>query len=147
MVPVWNYIIEYTLHSLIIVVHIVALIFLGRSRCSNRYKNQMIIITCLCICELTGAAFFISYRIFECFISLLVANIILCFTLVFAVSIYYFIMVLLTLDRFLVFYLKFLFFSIQDIETDPCYCFSIFFDFHCVGYIDFNENNNVASSS
>ena len=35
------------------------------------------------------------------------ANIILCFTLVFAVSIYYFIMVLLTLDRFLVFYLKF----------------------------------------
>lgn len=107
MVPVWNYIIEYTLHSLIIVVHIVALIFLGRSRCSNRYKNQMIIINCLCICELTGTAFFISYRIFECFISLLLANIIPCFTLVFAVSIYYFIMVLLTLDRFLVFYLKF----------------------------------------
>lgn len=107
MAPVWNDIIQYTLHSLIIVVHIVALIFLGRSRYSNRYKNQMIIITCLCICELTGAAFFKSYGIFECFISLLVANIILCFTLVFAVSIYYFIMVLLTLDRFLVFYLKF----------------------------------------
>ena len=64
-------------------------------------------ITCLCICELTEAVLFISYRIFECFISLHVANIILCFTLVFAVSIYYFIMVLLTIDRFLVSYLKF----------------------------------------
>ena len=106
MVLECNYILDYTLHSCIIVIHIVTLIFLRRSRCSNRYKNQMIIITCLCICELTGAVLFINYRIFECFISLLVANIILCFALVFAVSIYYFIMVLLTRDRFLAFYLK-----------------------------------------
>ena len=107
MVLECNYILDYTLHSCIIVIHIVTLIFLRRSKCSNRYKNQMIIITCLCICELTGAVLFIIYRIFECFISLLVANIILCFTLVFAVSIYYFVMVLLTIDRFLVSYLKF----------------------------------------
>ena len=107
MVLECNYILDYTLHSCIIVIHIVTLIFLRRSRCSNRYKNQMIIITCLCICELSEAVLFISYHIFECFISLLVANIILCFTLVFAVSIYYFIMVLLTIDRFLVSYLKF----------------------------------------
>ena len=107
MVLECNYILDYTLHSCIIVIHIVTLIFLRRSRCSNRYKNQMIMITCLCICELTEAVLFISYRIFECFISLHVANIILCFTLVFAVSIYYFIMVLLTIDRFLVSYLKF----------------------------------------
>ena len=103
----WNYILEYTLHSCIIVIHIVALIFLRRSRYSNRYKNQMIIITSLCSCELAGAVLFISYRIFECYVSLLVANIILCFALVFAVSVYYFIMVLLTIDRFLVFFLKF----------------------------------------
>ena len=49
----------------------------------------------------------IDYRIFESSVSLFVANIILCFTLAFAVSIYYFIMVLLTIDRFLVFHLKF----------------------------------------
>ena len=49
----------------------------------------------------------IDYRIFESSVSLFVANIILYFTLAFAVSIYYFIMVLLTIDRFLVFHLKF----------------------------------------
>ena len=49
----------------------------------------------------------IDYRIFESSVSLFVANIILCFTLAFAVSIYYFIMVLLTINRFLVFHLKF----------------------------------------
>ena len=49
----------------------------------------------------------IDYRIFESSVSLFVANIILCFTLEFAVSIYYFIMVLLTIDRILVFHLKF----------------------------------------
>ena len=49
----------------------------------------------------------IDYRIFESSVSLFVANIILCFTLAFAVSIYYFIMVLLTIERFLVFHLKF----------------------------------------
>lgn len=49
----------------------------------------------------------IDYRIFESSVSIFVANIILCFTLEFAVSIYYFIMVLLTIDRILVFHLKF----------------------------------------
>ena len=54
-----------------------------------------------------GISISIDYRIFESSVSLFVANIILCFTLAFAVSIYYFIMVLLTIDRFLVFHLKF----------------------------------------
>ena len=55
----------------------------------------------------TGINVSIDYRIFESSVSLFVANIILYFTLAFAVSIYYFIMVLLTIDRFLVFHLKF----------------------------------------
>ena len=130
----WNYILEYTLHSCIMVIHIVALIFLRRSRCSNRYKNQRIIITSLCICELIGTVLFISYRIFECSVSLLVANITLCFALVFAVPIYYFIMVLLTI------------FAVQDLETHFCCYRSIPFDYYCFCCINFNVDNCVVAT-
>ena len=102
----WYYIVEYCFLPSIVVVHIAALVFLRRTKCSKRYKNQVIIITTLCIFELTGAALIISYDIFDYFVSSFVADIILCFIEIFIVFSYYFTMVLLTVDRFLVFYLN-----------------------------------------
>ena len=102
----WYNILEYVLLSGIVVIHIVALVLLRRSRYSIRYKNQVIIITALCMCELTGAILLIAADIFEYYVSLLVGNIIFCFTEIFILFNYYFIMVLLTVDRFLAFYLN-----------------------------------------
>ena len=102
----WYDILEYILLLGIVLIHVVALIFLRRSRYSIRYKNQVIIITALCICELTGAALLIAGDIFEYYVSILVGDIIFCFTEIFILFNYYFIMVLLTVDRFLAFYLN-----------------------------------------
>ena len=66
----------------------------------------MLIITSLSICELTGTVLGISYGLFTYFESLGLAEIILCFTEIFITFNFYFIMILLTIDRFLVFYLK-----------------------------------------
>lgn len=103
----WFLVVDHILLSCVIVIHIVALILLRRSKHSNKYKNQIIIITALCVCELTGATLLIGFSIFYYFVSSLVADIILCFKLIFILMNYYFVMVLLTLDRFLVFYLNF----------------------------------------
>ena len=102
----WYVIVDYALLLGIIVIHTVALVFLRRSRYSIRYKNQVIILTALCICELTGAALLIAVGVFEQYVSLLVADIIFCFTEIFTLFNYYFIMGLLTIDRFLAFYLN-----------------------------------------
>ena len=102
----WYVIVNYALLLGIIVIHTVALVFLRRSRYSIRYKNQVIILTALCICELTGAALLIAVGVFEQYVSLLVADIIFCFTEIFTLFNYYFIMGLLTIDRFLAFYLN-----------------------------------------
>ena len=102
----WYVIVDYALLLGIIVIHTVALVFLRRSRYSIRYKNQVIILTALCICELTGAALLIAVGVFEQYVSLLVADIIFCFTEIFTLFNYYFIMGLLTTDRFLAFYLN-----------------------------------------
>ena len=90
-----------------IVLHIAALDFMKRWRYNNRYKDQIVIMPSLCVCESIGAILFISYSIFKRFISLLVANINLCFALIFEVFNNYFIIALLTIDWFLVFYFKF----------------------------------------
>ena len=103
----WFFVVDHTLLSCVIVIHIVALILLRRSKHSKKYKNQIIIITALCVCELTGAVLLIGINICYYFVSSLVADIILCFKLIFILLNYYFVMVLLTLDRFLVFYLNF----------------------------------------
>ena len=100
----WYDILEYTLLPSIIVIHTVAFVFLKRT--SKRYKNQIIIITLLCIFELAGAVLLISYGIFDYFVSSFVADIILCFIEIFIMLNYYFMMLLLTIDRFLVFYLN-----------------------------------------
>ena len=102
----WWEIVNYTLSSCIIITHIVGLIFLKRSKYSSRHKNQVLIITSLSICELTGTVLGISYGLFTYFESLVLAEIILCFTEIFITFNFYFIMILLTIDRFLVFYLK-----------------------------------------
>lgn len=85
----WYNILEYVLLSGIVVIHIVALVLLRRSRYSIRYKNQVIIITALCMCELTGAILLIAADIFEYYVSLLVGNIIFCFTEIFILFNYY----------------------------------------------------------
>ena len=102
----WWEIVNYTLSSCIIIIHIVGLTFLKRSKYSSRHKNQVLIITSLSICELTGTVLGISYGLFTYFESLVLAEIILCFTEIFITFNFYFIMILLTIDRFLVFYLK-----------------------------------------
>ena len=102
----WCDILEYTLLPSIIVIHTVAFVFLKRTKYSKRYKNQIIIITFLCIFELAGAVLLISYGIFDYFVSSFVADIILCFIEIFIMLNYYFMMLLLTIDRFLVFYLN-----------------------------------------
>ena len=71
----WYDILEYTLLPSIIVIHTVAFVFLKRT--SKRYKNQIIIITLLCIFELAGAVLLISYGIFDYFVSSFVADIVL----------------------------------------------------------------------
>lgn len=102
----WWEIVNYTLSSCIIIIHIVGLIFLKRSKYSSRHKNQVLIITSLSLCELTGTVLGISYGLFTYFESIVMAEIILCFTEIFITFNFYFIMILLTIDRFLVFYLK-----------------------------------------
>ena len=103
--PQWA-IVDYALSSCVIIIHIVGLIFLKRSKHSNRHKNQMLIITSLSIYELTGAVLSISYRLFTYFDSLVMAEITLCFTGILIMFNFYFIMILLTVDRFLVFHLE-----------------------------------------
>lgn len=98
----WYDILEYTLLPSIIVVHIVAFAFLKITKYSKRY----IIITFLCIFELSGTVLIICYGIFNYFVSSFVADIILCIIEIFIMFNYYFMMLLLTMDRFLVFYLN-----------------------------------------
>ena len=102
----WYDILEYTLLPSIIVIHTVAFVFLKRSKHSKRYKNQIVIITFFCIFELAGAVLLISYGIFDYFVSSFVADIIVCLIEIFIMFNNYFMMLLLTMDRFLVFYLN-----------------------------------------
>ena len=102
----WYDILEYTLLRSIIVIHTVAFVFLKRTKYSKRYKNKIVIITFLCIFEQARAVLLISCGIFDYFVSSFVADIILCFTEIFIMFNYYFMMLLLTMDRFLVFYLN-----------------------------------------
>ena len=102
----WYDILNSTLLSCIIIIQIVALFLLKRSKYSSRYKNQVILIIALCIFELTGAALLICYNV--CYIlSPVLADIILCFTDIFIIFNFYFIMLMLIVDRFLAFFLNF----------------------------------------
>ena len=102
----WRDFVEYTLASIVIVINIVALVILNRSKDSIKNKNQRNIIMVLCLCELSGAAFSISFYILRYRISAIILGIIVCFTMIFNALNYYFVMFLLTLDRLFVFYLN-----------------------------------------
>ena len=102
----WFNIVDFSLLSAIVFIQIVALFFLLRSERKRGNRNQRTIITALCACELTGALFTITSYLFEFYVSLLATDIIFCFENIFTMLNYYFIMVLLTIDRLLVFYLN-----------------------------------------
>ena len=67
MVVDWYYIVDVSLLTIVVIVQIVALILLRRSKCNFRIKNQRNIITALCVCELSGAVFIIILHIIEYF--------------------------------------------------------------------------------
>ena len=103
----WYTLVNYTLRSANIVLQIVALFFLWRSRLNKRIKNQVIIITALCLCEMTGAVLGITCAIVDQYsVSRILSSICDSFGYIFFMINYYFIMTLLTIDRFLVFYLN-----------------------------------------
>ena len=102
----WFNIVDFSLLSAIVFIQIVALFFLLRSERKRGNRNQRAIITALCACELAGASFTITSYLFEFYVSLLATDIIFCFENIFTMLNYYFIMVLLTIDRLLVFYLN-----------------------------------------
>ena len=102
----WRDFVEYTLASIIIVINIVALVILNRSKDSIKNKNQRNIIIVLCLCELSGAAFSISFYMLRYRTSAIILGIIVCFTMIFNALNYYFVMSFLTLDRLFVFYLN-----------------------------------------
>ena len=102
----WFNIVDFSLLSAIVFIQIVALFFLLRSERKRGNRNQRTIITALCACELAGASFTITSYLFEFYVSLLATDIIFCFENIFTMLNYYFIMVLLTIDRLLVFYLN-----------------------------------------
>ena len=100
----WRDSVEYTLASVIIVINLVALVVMNRSKDSIKNKNQRNIIIALCLCELSGAVFSICFYMLKYHISMIVLVIIVCSTIIFNTLNYYFIMAILTLDRLLVFY-------------------------------------------
>ena len=102
----WFNIVDFSLLSAIVFIQIVALFFLLRSEQKRGNRNQRTIITALCACDLAGASFTITSYLFEFYVSLLATDIIFCFENIFTMLNYYFIMVLLTIDRLLVFYLN-----------------------------------------
>ena len=103
----WYTLVNYTLRSTNIVLQLVALFFLWRSGWNKRVKNQKIIIIALCVCEMTGAVFGITCSIIDQYsVSRILSSIFDSFGYIFFMINYYFIMALLTIDRFLVFYLN-----------------------------------------
>lgn len=115
------------------------LFFLKRSRYINRNKNQIVIMTSLCICKLIGPILIISYCIFQCLVSLLVANIILCFTLIFWVQLL--IHQRVSIDTFLVIYLKFKFLFYNS--PSKILTLIVAFASVCLCYIDSTANNFI----
>ena len=103
--------VEPLLLSLVVITNSMALIFLKRNTHGYRNKNQIKIITVLCVYELLGGLLAILYDAVERnvtskFIASKLLDVIMCLTDIFIALNYYFIMVLLTVDRFLAIYLN-----------------------------------------
>lgn len=102
---------EPLLLSLVVMTNSMALVFLKRNSHGYRNKNQINIITLLCIYELLGGLLAILYDAVERnvtskIIASKLLDVIMCLTDIFIALNYYFIMVLLTVDRFLAIYLN-----------------------------------------
>ena len=104
---------ELLLLSLGVVTNSMALVFLKRNRNKHGYrnKNQINLITALCLYELlTGLLTILYHAVGHNVTSKIVASklldVIICLTDIFLALNYYFIMVLLTADRFLAIYLN-----------------------------------------
>ena len=100
---------NYTRYGLVVVnvvMHIVALVLLKQQKDNIQYKNQRNIIAVFCVCELSGALLCGFMYITRLQTSKITSQIMLCFIVIFFTPCYYVIMGLLTIDRFLVFYLN-----------------------------------------
>ena len=106
---------EFLLLSLVVLTNSMALVFLKRNRNTHGYrnKNQINLITVLCLNELLTGLLTILYHAVERnnvtskIVALKLLDVIMCLTDIFLALNYYFIMVLLTVDRFLAIYLNF----------------------------------------
>ena len=105
---------EFLLLSLAVLTNSMALVFLKRNRNTHGYrnKNQINLITVLCLNELLRGRLTILYHAVERnvtskIVALKLLDVIMCLADIFLVFNYYFIMVLLTVDRFLAIYLNF----------------------------------------
>ena len=103
--------VEPLLLSLVVITNSMALIFLKRNTNGYRNKTQINIITVLCVYELLGGLLAILYDAVERNVTSKVTaskllDVIMCLTDIFIALNYYFIMFLLTVDRFLAIYLN-----------------------------------------
>lgn len=105
---------EFLLLSLVVLTNSMALVFLKRNRNTHGYrnKNQINLITVLCLNELLRGRLTILYHAVERnvtskIVALKLLDVIMCLADIFLAFSYYFIMVLLTVDRFLAIYLNF----------------------------------------
>ena len=100
---------NYTRYGLVVVnvvMHIVALVLLKQRKDNTQYKNQRNIITALCASELSGALLCGFMYITRLQTSKITSQIMLCFIVIIFTPCYYVIMGLVTIDRFLAFYLN-----------------------------------------
>ena len=100
---------NYTRYGLVVVnvvMHIVALVLLKQQKDNTQYKNQRNIITALCVSELSGALLCGFMYITRLQTSKITSQIMLCFIVIIFTPCYYVIMGLVTIDRFLAFYLN-----------------------------------------
>ena len=100
---------EYSIYSLVsgnFLIHIFALVLLEQHKDNLRNKNQRNIIAALCGCELSEALLYGVFYICKLHVSKVILEVIFCFKIIYFSLTYYFIMYLLTIDRFLVFYLN-----------------------------------------
>ena len=107
----WFDIIEYVLLSSIVIVNSVTLVLLKRRKHSVRIKNQINIIAALCLngiasVPITFLFYVMKYNEIEGNMSTIFKKMFLCMSDIFVMLNYYFIMILLTIDQFLVFYLN-----------------------------------------
>ena len=106
---IWVEIVQYILLSVVVIVNSLALFLLKEGAHSHRHANQVNIIAALCIYELVGGLVSILFYIVKYNVTNMTRKLLdvtLCVTDIYITFNYYFIMILLTIDRFLVFYLN-----------------------------------------